>query len=213
MSCKNRQVSILREKIYDYTQQRLLAGDPPTLREVQRAVNVKAVETVRSHLEALVEEGRLVKRDTRSRSYGLPPEVQGLHGSRIPIIGQVQAGALTTALQDVEGFVESERSRPGEQLFALRVRGESMTEAGILPDDLLITRRQETADAGDIVVALVEEEATVKRLTWEISESGQGLVVLKAENPLFEDIKVRPEDLRLLGKVLEVRRYYESQGS
>lgn len=197
-------MSGMKEKIYRYTCDRLQAGDPPTIREVQRAMGLKAVESARAHLEALVEEGRLVKRATRSRSYALPPEQRSVTKS-VPIVGQVQAGALTTALQDVEGYVQTGRVRQGEELFALRVRGESMRDAGILEGDLVITRRQESADFGEIVVALVEDEATVKRLV-----KGQGKVVLQPENPDFEPIEVRPEELRLLGKVIEVRRFYDS---
>jgi repressor LexA len=199
-------MSSMREKIYQYTYQRLQSGDPPTIREVQNAMGLKAVESARTHLEALVEEGRLVKRQTRSRSYALPPEVWArVSTKRVPIVGHVQAGAFTTALEDVEGYIETNRVRRGEELFALRVRGLSMRDAGIFPEDLVITRRQESADGGDIVVALVGDEATVKRLRFE-----RGRVLLQPENPDFEAIEVKPEDLRLLGKVIEVRRYYET---
>lgn len=197
-------MSGMREKIYRYTHQRLLAGDPPTIREVQRAMGLKAVESARSHLEALVEEGRLVKRDTRSRSYALPPRERS-QARKVPILGRVQAGQLTTAVEDIEDYVGVERSDDGEELFALRVRGESMREAGILPGDLVVVRRQESADSGDIVVALVEDEATVKRLvlpTWL-----GGLVVLMPANPDFKPIELEPEELQLLGKVVEVRRF------
>ena len=207
-------MSNVREDVYRYTYDRLILGDPPTIREVQKAMGFKAVETARSHLEALVEEGRLMKRDTRSRSYGLPPEVLAEGSTRkVPVLGQVQAGALTAALQEPEGFVFTDRSRYGEELFALRVRGLSMRDAGILPEDLVITRRQETAEAGDIVVAhavtnflLVEDEATVKRLRFK---KGGRKVILQAENEDFESIEVDAQDLRLLGKVVEVRRFYE----
>ena len=193
----------MREKVYRYVSGRLRSGDPPTLREVQAALGFKAVETARSHLEGLVKEGRLIKRGTGSRSYGLPPE-EALLGTRVPILGAVQAGALTLAVEDPEGFVEIERSRFGEELFALRVQGMSMSGAGILPNDLVIARRQSRAEEGDIVVALVEDEATVKRLRYE-----GGLVVLKPENPEFEPLKIDSQQLSLLGKVVEVRRYYE----
>lgn len=199
-------MSSLRERIYKYTHQRLLAGDPPTIREVQKAMGLKAVESARNHLEALVKEGRLVKRPTRSRSYALPEHLQSSPG-KIPILGQVQAGALATAVEDIEGYIESRRASPGHEYFALKVRGLSMRDAGILPDDLAIVRKQSTALPGDIVVALVDDEATVKRLKFTSSH-----IVLQPENPNFEPIKVAPEALRLLGKVIEVRRYYEPLG-
>lgn len=203
VSC-TRQMSGMKEKIYEYTYNRLQSGDPPTIREVQRAMGLKAVESARAHLEALVEEGRLIKRATRSRSYALPPELWSATKS-VPIVGQVQAGALTTALEDIEGYIQSERVRHGEELFALRVRGDSMRDAGILEGDLVITRRQDSADFGEIVVALVEDEATVKRLSKK-----KNTIVLQPENPEFEPLEVLPEDLRLLGKVIEVRRFYEA---
>lgn len=194
----------MRERVYRYVSQRLRSGDPPSLREVQAALGFKAVETARNHLEGLVKEGRLIKRGTGSRSYGLPPEeIQA--GTRVPILGAVQAGALTLATEEPEGFIEIERSRRGEELFALRVQGMSMSGAGILPDDLVITRRQSSAEEGDIVVALVDDEATVKRLKYE----GR-YVVLKPENEDFSPLKLEPESLILLGKVIEVRRYYEA---
>jgi repressor LexA len=165
----------------------------------------KAVETARSHLEALVAEGRLTKRETASRSYALPPEVwASARGHCIPVLGAVQAGSLTLAVEEPEGFLEVGRARLGEELFALRVRGLSMSGAGILPDDLVIARRQASAQEGDIVVALVGEEATVKRLR----VSGNK-VVLSPENPDFEPIVLPPDKVVVLGKVIEVRRYYE----
>lgn len=203
--CYGGHMSKTREKIYQYTYQRLSAGDPPTVREVQKAMGLKAVESARSHLEALVKEGRLVKRETHSRSYALPPGVQSrIH--RIPILGRVQAGRLTHAEEEVEGFLGVDRDHYGEELFALRVSGRSMSGAGILPDDLVITRRQETADSGDIVVALMGEEATVKRLLVE-GAGKKRRAFLIPENPEFEPIEVAPEELHLLGKVIEVRRF------
>ncbi len=200
----------MREKLYRYMAERLRAGDPPSLREVQAAMGFKAVETARSHLQALVEEGRLVKHGRASRAYALPAEVWSASRTRqVPLLGAVQAGALTLAVEDPEGFLEVERSRYGEELFALRVRGESMIGAGIFPEDLVITRRQESAEEGDIVVALVEDEATVKRLRFAKSAEGDSRVVLWPENPDFTPLNLAPEQLQLLGKVVEVRRYYE----
>lgn len=195
----------VREKVYQYVVQRLEAGDPPSIREVQAALRFKAVETARSHLEALVAEGRLVKRGSTSRAYALPAEMwSAARSQRVPLLGSVQAGNLTLAVQEPDGYLQVERLRHGEELFALRVRGESMTGAGILPEDLIVARRQSIAQEGDIVVALVDEEATVKRLRY----AGRK-VVLAPENPAFEPIVLSPENVTLLGKVVEIRRYYE----
>ncbi len=200
---------MLRERIYQYMVTRLRDGDPPTLREVQQAMGLKAVESARAHLEALVDEGRLIKRETHSRAYALPPEERRAIGlRRVPVLGRVQAGGLTLAEQEVEGFLEIERDRYGEELFALKVQGESMKEAGILPGDMVITRKQEGSEHGDIVVALVEDEATVKTLHLH-GGSARDRVVLQPANPEFEPLEIPADELRLLGKVVEVRRYYE----
>lgn len=190
-----------REKILDFVRERILAGRPPTVREVQAAFGFSAVETARRHLENLIAEGRLGRETGRARGYRLPA-AQGL--VRVPILGRVQAGALTTAVEEPEGYV-AVSSRPGQgELFALRVRGESMTGAGILPGDIAVVRRQSAADSGDIAVALVGDEATVKRVRLH-----QGRLELHAENPAFPPIAPRPGEALILGKVIEIRRYLE----
>lgn len=176
------------------------------MREVQGAFGFRAVETARAHLSTLVREGRLAHRPGESRGFALPG-TERVAGRRIdvPILGRVQAGELSTAVEDLEGYVPVVRPRGAEEreLFALRVRGESMTGAGIFPDDLVIVRRQPRASSGEIVVALVEDEATVKRLRLR----GR-TVELHPENPAFDVIRIRPKDpFRLLGKIVEIRRY------
>ncbi|HEY7699785.1 MAG TPA: transcriptional repressor LexA [Vicinamibacteria bacterium] len=120
------------------------------------------------------------------------------------MLGRVQAGALSTAVEDFEGYVpvESPVGKSPDEVFALRVRGDSMTGAGIFPGDLVLVRRQDTARSGEIVVALVEDEATVKRLRL----SGRK-VELHPENPAFDVIV--PAECKILGKVIEVRRSIE----
>jgi repressor LexA len=194
-----------REHVYRFVRERLLQGAPPTIREVQRAFGFRAVETARAHLEALVAEGRLGKRrGRRARGYLLPEPVATLPFSPalVPLLGRVQAGALSTAIEDLEGYVPVETRRSGEELFALRVRGESMSGAAILHGDLVIVRRQASAESGDIVVALVDDEATVKRLRIRGSR-----VELHPENPDFDPIVPESSNVKLLGKVIEVRRY------
>jgi len=188
-----------RERIYHFVRDRLLEGAPPSLREVQRAVGLKAVESVRAHLEVLVAEGRLEKKPGKARGYSLP-RGQRPRVTSVPVLGRVQAGGLTTAVEDLEGYLAVEAGAD-EELFALRVRGDSMVGAGILPGDLVVVRRQSTARSGEIVVALVEDEATVKRLRLKA-----GQVELVPENEAFEVIAPPPDQLRILGRVIEVRR-------
>ncbi|MCP4603433.1 MAG: repressor LexA [Proteobacteria bacterium] len=193
-----------RAQIYGFVRDKLLKGLPPTVREVQRAFGFCAVQTAREHLETLVAEGKLDKEPGKARGYRLPSKSGPGPFAFVPLLGRVQAGALTTAVEDPEGYVPVQGLRDGDGLFALRVRGESMTGAGILPGDLVIVRSQPTADSGDIVVALVEDEATVKRLRRKGDR-----IELHPENSRFEPIVPNPDSLALLGKVIEVRRYLE----
>ena len=197
----------MRARIFQYVQQRLLRGDPPSVREIRDHVDLRAAQTVQRHLDALVASGQLERDDSgRSRALRLPQShPQPYPQPRfVPLLGHVQAGALTTAVEEAEGFVPVVGIAEGDGLFALRIRGLSMVQAGILPGDVVIVRRQGDAADGDIVVALVEDEATVKRLR----RSG-GRVALHPENPDFEVIFPDPAHLQLLGKVVEVRRYLE----
>ena len=209
----------MRARILQYVQHRLLRGDPPSVREIRDHVDLRAAQTVQRHLDALVASGQLERDDSgRSRALRLPQSRSQSHSQShmhsqsqpypqprfVPLLGHVQAGALTTALEEAEGFVPVVGIAEGDGLFALRIRGLSMEQAGILPGDVVIVRRQGDAADGDIVVALVEDEATVKRLR----RSG-GRVALHPENPDFEVIFPDPAQLQLLGKVVEVRRYLE----
>jgi repressor LexA len=157
------------------------------------------------HLESLVKEGLLVKEPKKARGYRLAAGAFEPPSRFVPLIGRIQAGEPTHAEEEVEGYLNVQSRFPEEDLFALRVRGESMRDAGILPGDIVIVRKQPSAEAGDIVVALVGEEATVKRL--RITD---GRVELHPENSDFEPVVPDPRELRILGKVVEVRRWFRS---
>jgi repressor LexA len=203
-----------RESVYRYMRERLLAGQPPSLREIQAAFGFRAVETAREHLQGLVSEGRLHQDPGRARSYRLPSVSHGGRGSGtpmqlVPLLGRVQAGELTTAVEQLEAWVPVQTRHPSDELFALSVRGESMSGAGIMPGDIVIVRRQAQVSSGDIIVALVDDEATVKRLR-RSKDQRQDVIELHPENPAF-DVIVRPaEAVSVLGKVIEVRRYLET---
>ncbi len=191
-----------RQKVFEFVRERILAGRPPTVREVQEAFGFRAVQTARAHLERLVAEGRLVVERGRARGYRLP----GHPGTTVlvPLLGRVPAGSPDTAVEEVEGYLPVEMRGSGRELFALRVRGESMIGAGILPGDLVIVRRQASARDGDIVVARVGNEATVKRLRLR-----HGRVELMPENPAYAPIVPEADEVEVLGKVIEVRRRLE----
>jgi repressor LexA len=172
------------------------------VREVQEAFGFRSVQTAREHLELLVEEGRLAKEKGKARGYRLP--IEDTPTVLVPLLGRVPAGPLDLAVEDLEGYLPIQsRHSPGE-LFGLRVRGESMTGAGILPGDIVVVRRQATARSGEIVVALVGDEATVKRLRIRGKRAE-----LHPENPAFEPLVPGPDEMTLLGKVIEVRRSME----
>ncbi|MDW7710462.1 MAG: transcriptional repressor LexA [Deferrisomatales bacterium] len=188
-----------RQKVFAFVRERLLAGRPPTVREVQEALGFRAVQTAHQHLEALVAEGRLAADRGVARGYRLP--VRGSPPVLVPILGRVPAGPLDTAVEDREGYLAFQAEDEAEGLFALRVKGESMRDAGILPGDLVVVRRQPTARDGEVVVALVGDEATVKRFRLR-----RGRPELHAENPAFAPLTPDPAELQILGVVIELRR-------
>ena len=192
-----------RNKVFRFVRDRLLAGVPPTVREVQETFGFRSPQTAREHLEGLVEGDRLAKEPGKARGYRLPGNL-GPPTILVPLLGRVPAGPLDAAIEDLEGYVPVQPSRGSAELFGLRVRGESMTGSGILPGDIVIVRRQARAESGDIVVALVDDEATVKRLRLR-----RGRVELHPENPSFEPLVPDPKELKILGKVVEVRRFLE----
>ncbi|MCE9636002.1 MAG: transcriptional repressor LexA [Planctomycetes bacterium] len=208
-----------RGRVLRFVRERLLAGRPPTVREVQEAFGFRAVESARAHLTALVESGFLDREPGQARGWRLPS-----NGTQapvlVPILGHVQAGALTTALEEPEGEVAVQSRGPAGELFALHVRGDSMRGAGILDGDLVVVRRQETAEDGRIVVALVGDEATVKRLRIRRHPgphldggpvAAQSRIELHPENPDFPVIVPPPGEARILGRVIEVRRHLDTE--
>lgn len=189
-----------KQQIFRFVRDRLLAGEPPSIREVQQAFDFRAVQSARDYLEALVADGMLEKAQGKARGYRLP-EGGEWPTRMVPLLGAVQAGQLSTAIEDPDGFVAVQSNNQRNDLFALKVRGESMRDAAILSDDVVIVQRQQSANHGEIVVAMVDDEATVKRL-WR----RDGCIELRPENPAFSSIAPDPEHLQILGKVIEVRR-------
>ena len=193
-----------RERVFRFMRDRLLDGRPPTVREVRDALGFRAVESARSHLMTLVEEGRLVKKPGKARGYALPETMgQGGVPRLVPLLGRVPAGPLDLAVEDVESYLPS-RSGSSDELFALRVHGDSMRDVGIMDGDLVIVRRQPTASSGSIVVALIGDEATIKTLYIR-----NGRIELRPENPDYQPIVPDPAEVQILGKVVEVRRLLE----
>ena len=193
-----------RERIYWFVRKQIERGFPPTVREVQEEFGFRAVQSAREHLERLVSDGRLVKQLGKARGYSLPsydlPEPDEV---LVPVLGAIQAGPLNTAIEYLEGHI-SLRTRIAEGIFGLRIRGESMTGVGIFPGDIVLVRSQTTAKSGDIVVALVDDEATIKTL-----KIRQKQLELHPANPNFKPIVPFPGHCSIIGKVIEVRRFLE----
>lgn len=186
-----------QQKVYDYLVKTMPGGVPPTVREICAATGLKSTSTVHAHLKSLERLGYITRDAGLNRSI----RIEGSQpAAQVPILGQVTAGLPILAVQDIEGYIPFPE-REGKELFALHVRGLSMRDAGILDGDYVIAERTPTADDGEIVVAMIEDEATVKRLFRE----PEG-VRLQPENPDFEPIY--SDCASVLGKVVAIVRYY-----
>ena len=174
----------MTDRIYAYLREVIpRQGYAPSVREICEAVGLKSPSTVHFHLKRLQERGLIEKGDGKGRALVLTGREEAADPRRIPIVGAVAAGAPILAQECVEDYLTFDcGGREGES-FALRVRGESMINAGILPEDLVVVRRQQTAENGEIVVALLEDEATVKRLSRR-----NGQVWLLPENEAYQPI-------------------------
>lgn len=188
-----------KERLYKYIIENSFNA-PPSVRELCEALNIKSTSTVHALLHELEDEGMLVIEKGKRRNISVAGDIQTV---KVPILGVVAAGVPILAQENIEGFITVERPRSGgSDLFALRVKGDSMINAGILEGDVIVARKAETADDGEIVVALIGDEATVKRLYRR-----DGRVELHAENPAYSPII--SNELVLLGKVVALNRYYE----
>lgn len=174
-------------------------GYPPSVREICAAVGLRSPSTVHTHIRTLAARGLLQKGDATKKRTLTVAGSESLQ--RVPIVGSVAAGAPILAEENVEGWLPMELSGGSGEHFALRVRGESMINAGILDGDLVVVRRQPTAENGEIVVALIGDEATCKRL-----RRADGRIWLLPENPAYTPID--GSEASVLGKVCAVVRRY-----
>jgi repressor LexA len=180
-------------------------GYPPTVRDIGKAVGLASSSTVHAHLANLEKLGLLRRDPTKPRALELldraVEQVRSIaRPDGLPLVGQVAAGSPVLAEENIEEYVAVPQLAGGDEgEYVLRVRGESMIEAGILPDDYVVVRPQDTADDGDIVVALVGEDATVKRFFRESDH-----IRLQPENATMEPI--RSQDVRVLGRVVGLFR-------
>jgi len=178
-------------------------GYPPTIREIGEAFRISSTNGVRYHLSRLEKAGLLKRSGKISRGIGAVGTAEAPATYSIPLLGQIAAGSPTLAEETYEGSLEPQQLFGSSQdSFALRVRGDSMTGAGILDGDYVVVRRQERANAGEIIVALLDNEATVKTY-----RPRKAHVELVAENPAYPPRVITPEmPFRILGVVRGVLR-------
>ena len=186
-----------QQKVYDFLRKEAGKGVPPSVREICAATGLRSTSTVHAHLKTLERLGYIHREAGLNRSIRIEG---GTPSSQVPILGKVTAGVPILAVEDIEGYIPFPL-KEGKELFALHVSGLSMKNAGILDGDYVVAEQASTADNGEIVVALIDDEATVKRL---FSEEGQ--VRLQPENPDFSPIY--SDHVSILGKVIAVVRYY-----
>ena len=197
-----KEINETQRRIYQYLSERVEDGVPPTVREIGAAVGLKSTSSVQANLIALESAGYIERNPMHKRSIRIvnrpAPSVN------VPLLGTVTAGYPILAVEQIEGYIPySGRVSGDKTLFALRVRGESMLNAGILDSDIIIAEKTPTCRNGEIVVALIGDEATVKRFYKE-----NGHYRLQPENDAFEPIIT--DEVLILGKVIALYRQYET---
>ena len=191
-----------QQKIYDFIRDFSREyGYPPTVREIGEHLGLKSPSTVKFHLDNLRAAGLIQWDGGKTRSITLLEKEDEPKEDMVPVLGNVAAGSPILAQECIEEYVSFQTAPHPEDYFALKVRGESMLYAGILPDDLVVVRRQPEAHNGEIVVALFEDEATVKTLSKK-----NGEVWLLPENPDYEPID--GTRAQIIGKVVGLIRRY-----
>ena len=186
-------------EVFNFIKSRLSDGISPSVREIMEAMGFRSTSTAHRYIESLVHEGLIEKTGNLNRTLRLP----NCGTASVPIMGTVTAGQPITAVENITGYVGFEA--PGidpEELFALKIRGESMINAGILDGDIVIVEKTQYAENGDIVVAFIgREDATVKTFYKE-----NGHFRLQPENDTMEPIIL--DEVEVLGKVVGLKRYY-----
>ena len=209
MEDKINKISSRQEKILDCIKSKIKeSGYPPSVREIAKAVNLSSSATVHSHLKKLEELGYLKRNPSKPRAISLLTSSSKETAADsnlvfVPVVGNIAAGKPILAEENIEDYfpLTSDFVRGNKEVFMLHIRGDSMVNAGILDRDYIVVRKQNTAINGEIIVALLEDEATVKRFF-----KSDNKIKLMPENDYMEPIMV--DDARILGKVIGVIRKY-----
>lgn len=186
-----------QQLVYSFLVKQMSEGVPPSVREICTATGIKSTSTVHAILGALEEEGYIIRDAKNSRSIRIDT---GSPSSMVPLVGRITAGKPILAVEEIEDYIPYP-SKDAEGLFALKVVGLSMRDAGILDGDIIVADKNKPCRSGDIVVGMDGDAATVKRL---LIKNGQ--IIFMPENPDFSPIY--PEDPMVLGKVVGSYRKY-----
>jgi repressor LexA len=182
-------------------------GAPPTIREIAGHFGYKSINNVRQHLRLIAQKGYVRLLQGKARGIELAVATERVVGNEIqvPLVGAVPAGKPMTAVENIQDYVTIDHTMfRGDGLFTLRVKGDSMQGAGVLDGDIAIVRQQNAAQNGDIVVVLIDDEATLKRYYHRGDH-----IALHPENEKYEDIIVRSnKDVSIVGKMVGVIRKY-----
>lgn len=191
-----------QRRIYNYLMERSQDGVPPSVREIGKAVGLKSTSSVQANLDTLEREGYIQRDPMLKRSIRVVGQVERENVTSVPLVGTVTAGMPILAVEQIEGYIPySGKVSRDKPLFALKVRGESMIDAGIHDGDIVIVEKTPTAVNGDMVVAMIEDEATVKTFYKE-----KGHFRLQPHNDAFEPIIT--DEVIILGKVVSLIRFY-----
>ena len=187
-----------QQAVYNFLVKEMAGGFPPTVREICLATGIRSTSTVHAILSVLEENGYIERDPKNSRAIRISNESPS---AMVPLVGRITAGKPILAVEEIEDYIPYP-SKDAEGLFALKVVGMSMRDAGILDGDIIVADKNRPCKSGDIVVGMDGDSATVKRL---LIKNGQ--IIYMPENPDFEPI--HPEDPMILGKVVGSYRSYQ----
>lgn len=194
-----KQLTKSQKKIYEFLKERMSYGVPPSVREICAATGLRSTSTVHAHLKTLENAGYITREAGLNRAIRLEGQKPI---AQVPIMGKVTAGLPILAIEEISGYIPfASQQHSDKELFALEVHGESMKNAGILSGDYVVAEKTPIAEDGQIVVAMLEDEATVK--TFYREPDG---IRLQPENPDFDPIF--STEVSILGRVVAVVRYY-----
>ena len=201
-------ISAKQKEILEYIKGEILSkGYPPAVREICEAVDLKSTSSVHSHLETLEKNGYIRRDPTKPRAIEILDDDFNLTRREVvnvPIVGHVAAGEPILATENIENYFPIPvEYMPNEETFMLKVKGESMINAGVLSGDHILVKQQDTAENGEMVAALIDDSATVKTFYHE-----NGHIRLQPENDTMDPIVVEEKDVHILGKVIGVFRFF-----